>query len=93
MHPGGAEQDVRLHAVQIPLPDTQLAAQFFQLQNLRVQLFPGGLITAGYVAAIFQQQPHQGAVADPKAQHGDFFMFQGRKVFFKFAVHNPFLIP
>ena len=40
------------------------------------ELFPGGLITARYITAEFQQQPHQRAVADAETQHRDFFIFQ-----------------
>ena len=93
VHTGGAEQKIGLHPVQVAFSHPQLAASLFQLQNLRVQLVPRGLVTAGDITAVFQQETHQRAVADPKAKHGDFFMLQGRKVFLKFAVHSPFLVP
>ena len=70
----------------------ELAAQLLQLQHLRIQLFPGSAVTAGDLTAKFQQQPHQGAVADPQTQHGDFLIFQRSKVGFKCRCHSVSLI-
>ena len=93
VHTGGAEYNIRFHAVQIRLPHMELTARFFQCQHLIIQLLPGGFVTANYVTAKFQQELDEGAVADTQPQHRDFFILQRRKVFFKFAVHiqSPFL--
>ena len=71
MHTGRAEQHIRFHPIQVAIPQAQFGAQLFQLQDLRVQLLPGGTVAARHPAAEFQQQPHQGPVADTQAQHGN----------------------
>ena len=46
-------------------------AHALQLQNAFIQLFPGGAVTAGDIAAKFQQQLYNGLVADAQTQQGD----------------------
>ena len=72
VHTGGAEQHLRFYPIQVAIPQAQFGTQLFQLQDFRIQLLPGCTVTARHPAAKFQQQPHQGPVADPKAQHSDF---------------------
>ena len=75
VHTGGTEHQVRLQAVQVSIAHAELAACGFQVQNLLIQLLPGRLIAAQHLAAKFQQQPHQRAVADTQAKYGDFLIF------------------
>ena len=65
----------------------KLATQLFKLQYFIVQLFPGGFVTARYLAAEFQQQPHQGPIADPQAQNSNGLVPEARKIVFK-SIHS-----
>ena len=91
VHSRGTENHIRLHAIQIIFPDMQSAARLFQLQHLPVQLFPGGFVAAGDIAAEIQQQPHQRPIADTQTQHRDFFVLQRVKILRKPICHLPFL--
>ena len=57
--------------IMIAFTHPELAAAFLQFQNFRVQFLPGRPVAAGNIAAEFQQQPHQGPVADTETQNGD----------------------
>ena len=83
MHAGGPEEHISLHTLQVGVTAAELAAHRFQIQHLLVQLFPGRPVAAGDIAAEFQQQPHQGPVADAQAQDGDLLAPQGSEILFK----------
>ena len=83
MHSRRAEHHIGADTVQVALPHAQPAACRFQRQHFGIQLFPGGFVTAGDITAIFQQQPHQGTVADPQPQNRYFLSLQGMEIIFK----------
>ena len=83
VHSRGAEHHIGADPVQVALPHAQPAACRFQRQHFLIQLFPGGFVTAHYLTVIFQQQPHQGAIADPQPQHRYFLPLQGMEIIFK----------
>ena len=87
VHARGPEHHIGLHPVQVSVPHPEGTAGFFQRQDLRIQLLPGGPVTAGHIAAEFQQQPHQRPVADPQPQHRDPLSPEGRKIAFK-CIHK-----
>ena len=88
VHARCAEDNVRLHALQIIFANMELAAHFFQLQNLRIQIFPGGFVTANHAASKLQQQTNQRTIADAQAQNCYFFILQGCKISFKSRNHD-----
>ncbi len=92
VHSGGPEHQVGGQIIQVAVADTQLGTLDFQVQHLSVQLFPGGPVAANDAAAVFQQQPHQGPIADPQPQHHDGTMPPGGDFFFQQLVHGPFLV-
>ena len=91
MHAGCAEDQIRIQIIQIPLPQTQDAAHPLQLHHFLIQIFSGGAVAAGYMAAKFQKHPHQRAVADAQTKHRDFPSPQGFKILFKCSRHGSFL--
>ena len=71
---------------QVVLPKPEMAACPLQGQHRLVQLLPGHPVAAGDIAAVFQQQLHQGPVADSQAQHCNFLPPQGIEILVK-SVH------
>ena len=84
----GTYRHIGLDAVEVSVAQAQLAALGFQLQDLVLQFFSGGTVTAGDIAAEVQQQPDQGAIADTQTQHGNALAPQGFKIMVKCRKHK-----
>ena len=74
VHARCAEDHIRLNTLQIIFAHMELTAHLLQLQNLRIQILPGGFVTANHTAPKFQQQANQGTVADTQAQNRNLFI-------------------
>ena len=78
---GGAEDHIRVQAVQVALAQVQSAAPALQVIGLRAHLLTGALVTGGDGHALRQQTVDERCVADADADDGYLLIFYGVYIF------------